>query len=121
MTLDILVIDDDARMCDLIRAILEDDGYVVQTAADGGALRVAHTDPPHLIFLDLMMPVMDGYEMAHHLRADPATAAIPIVIMSAGGQAKAGAEQLGAVGYLPKPFDIDQLSAFAATYAPHAL
>jgi two-component system phosphate regulon response regulator PhoB len=113
----ILVVDDEVAICTLIRYILEDGGYCVETATDGRALHVAAGTQPALVLLDLMMPGMDGYEIGLRLRAHPATAAIPIVIMSAGARVRQAAEQIGADGYLEKPFE---LTALLRTVAAHA-
>lgn len=84
----VLVVDDDASITEVIRAAMEDEGYRVLTAVDGGALPLAHTQRPDVILLDLHMPAMDGAEVSRRLRADPATAHIPIIVMSAGHQLK---------------------------------
>jgi CheY-like chemotaxis protein len=79
----VLVVDDDAGIRDLLEIALEEEGYRVYTAVDGAALQLAHDRQPALILLDLMMPGMDGFEVSQRLRADPATAHIPIIVMSA--------------------------------------
>jgi CheY-like chemotaxis protein len=111
----VLVVDDDDDIRDLVQAVLEMHGYRVDQAAGASALRIRPGAPPALILLDLMMPVVDGYEIGRRLRADPATAPIPIVIMSAGTQAAAAAAELRAEGYLAKP----DLARLVATVAAH--
>lgn len=117
MTHHILIIDDDEDICAIITTVLEEGGYTVATAVDEEALRVAHADPPSLVLLDLSMPHMDGYEVGRRLHADPVTAAIPIVVMSAGRHTRAGAAQVGAQGYLVKPFSLAQLDTMVALHA----
>ena len=113
----VLVVDDDQAIRTLIRDILEDEGYTVGDAMDGEALRAAAERRPAVILLDLMMPVMDGYEVGRRLRADPHTAGIPIVVMSAGSKAQAGAARIGAETYLSKPFDLETLLSTVGAYA----
>jgi CheY-like chemotaxis protein len=83
----ILVVDDDvdirASLCDF----LEDEGYTIATAANGrDALDYLRGNPaPSVVLLDLMMPIMDGYEFRTEQKRDPAIAAIPVVVMTARG------------------------------------
>jgi CheY-like chemotaxis protein len=81
-----------------------------------GALSVAHDQQPDLILLDIMMPGMDGVEVSKRLRADPTTAAIPIVAMSATSNLMALADQMPIDDRLPKPFDLDHVSAVVARW-----
>lgn len=106
----VLVIEDDLAIADVIMEALELEGFTVEHAVDGEALRLADQAPrPAVVLLDLMMPGMDGFEVARRLRANPTTRAIPIVAMSAGQQVREGAARMGANGYLAKPFDLAQL------------
>jgi CheY-like chemotaxis protein len=85
-------------------------------AIDGGALDVAQTAQPDLILLDLMMPGMDGFEVSRRLRDDPATASIPIVVMSASERIRNPSMILAVDGRLPKPFELDELYATVARW-----
>jgi CheY-like chemotaxis protein len=114
----ILVVEDDKDMRSMIKDVLEPEGYAIDTAADGAAVHVSADNPPALVLLDLMMPIIDGYEVGRRLRADPRTAAIPIIVMSSGTHAAQGAQQIGANGYLAKPFDLNELLRTVAAYAP---
>ena len=110
----ILVVEDDSDISEAVSAILGDYGYSVVVAANGrealDRLRESAT-PPRLILLDLMMPVMDGWQFRAAQAADPALAAIPVVLVSADvGVAKA-AEQLAVSAWLRKPVDIRALIA----------
>lgn len=79
----IVVVDDEPGFCETIQDLLEDEGYAVQTAMDGGAglaLLRRLSPPPCLLILDIFMPVLDGNAVYRAMRADPALAAIPVVI-----------------------------------------
>ncbi len=97
-----LVADDDADILMLVSLTLERDGYDVVTARDGlTALQTAQTRLPHLAVLDLMMPGIDGCEVTRRLRAREATAAIPIVILTAKAMTAQDKARLnGQISYL---------------------
>jgi two-component system chemotaxis response regulator CheY len=102
----ILVVDDESNMRFLLRMILETAGYEVAEAPHGAAaLERARESRPDLIVTDLMMPVMGGHELIERLRAEPATAGVPIVVVSANPRA-ALPEADARIG---KPFDADAL------------
>jgi CheY-like chemotaxis protein len=107
----VLVVDDDLEIRAFLALALEDEGYEVTTAVDGAALRAARDQHPDVILLDLMMPGMDGAEVSRQLRADPATEAVPIIVMSAHDRLDALSAQMPVQDRLPQPFD------FAAMYA----
>lgn len=105
----ILIVDDEAIIGRIIKFNLEQEGFEVETATDGLiALSRVKTASPDLIVLDLLMPKMDGWEVAQRLKQDPATAKIPILILSIVGDREKG-QQAGAAGYLLKPFSMDDL------------
>jgi CheY-like chemotaxis protein len=80
----VLVVDDDPEFRGVLRDVLEDQGCSVYEAADGrAALAVLRTLMPDLIFLDLVMPVMDGWTLHAELRRDPERAKIPVALLSA--------------------------------------
>jgi CheY-like chemotaxis protein len=110
----ILVIEDEPDIASVIKETLELGGYDVVTAADGATVQIDADHCPALILLDLMLPRSDGQEVYHHLRADSLTAHVPIILMSANAPLLRRAAQLGADGYLEKPFDIDTLLAIVA-------
>jgi len=102
----VLVVDDTPDNLSLMSGLLKDD-YKVKVANGGEkALKIAQSDnPPDLILLDIMMPGMDGYEVCHRLKADPATRDIPVIFLTAKAEVedeKKGLE-LGAVDYITKP------------------
>lgn len=113
----ILIVDDDVDIVSMMELILKGEGYRVHVAPTGKAgLEEVRREKPSLILLDMKMPVMDGWEFIRRLRAEHPDAP-PIVIVSAAEDAKAWAEEVGAVGWLPKPFDIDELVKCAKAYA----
>ena len=80
----ILVVDDDPIIRDMMVDMLDLEGYPVRTARNGReALELLHSEENYLVFLDLMMPGMSGFEMVARLRAQPAAAGIPVMIVSA--------------------------------------
>lgn len=113
-----MVVDDSKTIRDLISMNLELEGYDVVTATNGlecldhMAKVTAGEEPmPHLMLLDVVMPGMDGVELTARLKATPATAKIPILIVSASAQRRDFelARGAGADGYLTKPFAPDDL------------
>jgi len=108
----ILVIEDDPPALRFIRHALQDEGYQVLTATNGLAgLRKAKREEPDLIVLDIMLPGIDGFEVCHRLRAEPQTAQLPILMLSAWAQeiAKATGLKVGADDYLLKPADSSEI------------
>jgi CheY-like chemotaxis protein len=106
----VLVVDDDTSILDTVSAILSGEGYDVVSAATGQeALDAVARKPPVVILLDMRMPIMDGWAVARALREKGI--AIPIVVMTAAESAKRWADEVGAEGYLAKPFGLDDLLA----------
>ena len=113
LTPSILVVDDEGSIRTICRVNLETDGMTVDEAADGReALERVRRQQPELVLLDVMMPDVDGWQVAAELAAEPATRDIPVVFLSARAarEDKARAQELGAVGYIVKPFDPVALS-----------
>ena len=114
----VLVIDDDPDVGRLVRLILELEGHEVVLTDDGlRGLAAAQHQRPDAIVLDLMMPVMDGYEVLKQLQADPRTCDVPVVVLSAVTlrETRERVEGAGAVAFIAKPFDADQLSRAVAS------
>jgi DNA-binding response OmpR family regulator len=110
----ILICDDDDMLIELLQHRIGARGFAVVAARDGGeALRLAKDEQPDAIVLDAMMPVMDGHQVLRQLRADPETAAVPVIMLTARRQERdiVGALELGANDYLVKPFIPDELIA----------
>lgn len=116
MTRKILAVDDEPSIVRLVKAALTARGHEVVTAHDGqDALDKVALEKPDLIVLDIMMPRMDGREVARRLSKNPATAKIPIVFLSAIGDLDSQLdtlEELKDVEYLTKPFDVHELGDY---------
>ena len=107
----VLVVDDDPDIRELLFTALEDEGFEVVPAGNGQeALAIIKTFRPDVIVLDLMMPVMDGWQFAAELRArDEGDEDIPIVLLSAARDLKTHAKALAAADIIEKPFDLAEL------------
>lgn len=104
----VLVVDDDTSILDTVSSILSGEGYDVVSAASGKeALEAVARKQPVVILLDMRMPVMDGWAVARALRSQGIS--VPIVVMTAADSAKRWADEVGAEGYLAKPFGLDEL------------
>jgi CheY-like chemotaxis protein len=113
----VLVVDDAAAIRELIAVNLELEGYDVDRAGDGEeALAAIARQRPDVITLDVMMPRLDGFSTIERLRSDPATADIPVVLVTGRASAadRARGEQLRVDGYLSKPFEPSELVATIA-------
>jgi PAS domain S-box-containing protein len=110
----VLIVDDDAAIRLICREVLEAHGFLVREAEEGnGAIAEARRFRPDLVLVDVMMPEIDGFELAQRLRGERETALVPIIFVSARGQTadKVRAFKLGAEDYLVKPFDTAELVA----------
>jgi len=111
---DVLIVEDEPDIRSLIVHHLERDGFRCRTAASGGeALARVRTATPDLVVLDLMLPGMDGLEVCRRLRADPATAGLPIIMLTAKADEvdRVVGLEMGADDYLAKPFSTKELVA----------
>jgi len=115
----ILVVDDNPDKLQLIEAALSLAGYQVSTAGDGvEALAAIESYQPDLVITDVMMPRMNGYELAQRIRANPVTKFIPVIMQTAAGRRTEDlrrANEVGALGYITDPTDIDLLLARTRT------
>jgi CheY-like chemotaxis protein len=107
----ILVVEDDVEVAALLQGVLTSYGYAVEMADELSVVQASREHLPDLILLDLLMPSVSGLEAARHLRDLPETSDIPIVLMSGTPDVAERAAQLGAAGYLKKPFELDDLLA----------
>ena len=125
----ILIVDDNADLLTVLRLGFSKAGYVVRTADNGAvALKKARTFEPDLLLLDLIMPEMDGFAICETLKKNPATAGIPIVVLTglASELSRFAGLESGADEYLTKPFNFNEILAKvqdvlerkAAGYAP---
>jgi CheY-like chemotaxis protein len=109
----ILIVDDAPRNCILFEALMEAEGYVALSVGSGEeALAHVARQRPDLILLDVMMPDMSGYDVAKILKADPATADIPLIMVTARVEpgARLAALESGADHFLTKPVDQAELA-----------
>jgi len=112
----VLVVDDDPDILQTLALCLSTEGYNVLMAANGQeALDVLSREKPAVVLLDLMMPVMDGWEFARSL--DPG-ARPPIIVLSADRNVSAKAKEIGALGWLAKPFELSELLAAVRSVVP---
>lgn len=105
----VLIVEDDASLRQVLRWALEDEGLAVDTVADGHqALAWLAQHKPALLLLDWGLPGLSGEQVAAGLRATHGLG-VPIVLVTADGRAAAKAEHVGALSYVRKPFDLDEL------------
>jgi DNA-binding response OmpR family regulator len=113
----VLVVEDDADLAALLELVLSEAGYPVRTAGEGrAALARVEEELPALVLLDMRMPGMNGWEFAREFRARHGRAC-PIVVVTAAENARGRAEEIGAEGWLAKPFDLDDVLALVRTHA----
>ncbi|GAB6061423.1 response regulator transcription factor [Deferrisoma palaeochoriense] len=114
----VLVIDDDPALVRFVELFLEPEGFQVDGALSGAeGVERAKEHPPDAILLDLMLPDMDGWEVLRELKAQPQTAGVPVVVVTArsGGEDRMRSLELGADDLVAKPFDIRELQARIAS------
>lgn len=109
----LLIVDDVPDNLFLVRTILEDEGYEIITSSNGhDALKIIESEPPDLVLLDVMMPLMDGYEVTRRIRAMKDLPFIPILLITAYDRANAvKGLDLGADEFIRKPIEADELLA----------
>lgn len=110
----VLLIEDEANIAEAIRFLLSRDGYEVDVRQDGlDALSVISGNPPDLVVLDLMLPGLSGLEILTALRANDATRALPVLMLTAKGQGRdrKAAEEAGVSAFMAKPFDNAEMRA----------
>jgi CheY-like chemotaxis protein len=107
----VMVVDDDPEILKALVGVLRDESYETMAAMNGveALHRLRHGPRPDLIVLDLMMPQMDGIELAERLRADAELADVPVLLFSANDRVKLHAKELGALSHVKKPVDLDLL------------
>ncbi|MCS7033141.1 MAG: response regulator [Phycisphaerae bacterium] len=118
---DILVVEDDSVLNELLGAYVQLAGFQYRPARDAeSALREVQSRPPALVILDLMLPDLDGFEVCRRLRASPATAKVPILMLTALNtpESRRRGLECGASEYLTKPFDPDTLIEAIRRHAP---
>ena len=106
-----LVVEDDKNIAELLRLYLEKDGFEVSIASDGGqGLRLAGEVEPDVILLDIMLPVMEGWQVCKEIRRN---SQVPIIMLTAKGETfdKVSGLEMGADDYVTKPFEVKELIA----------
>ena len=114
----VLVVEDDDDLRESLEILLGRRGFTVQSARHGEEAleQIDPEHPPCLIVLDLMMPVMDGWELRRRLLADPRLASVPVVLCSGVADLRAAADTLEAVAYLVKPVRLEKLYELVASH-----
>ena len=111
MTKRALIVEDDGNIAELLRLYLEKDGFEVHIAQDGGkGVEAAHNYNPDIIILDIMLPVMDGWQVCREVRKN---SKVPIIMLTAKGETfdKVSGLEMGADDYMTKPFEVKELLA----------
>jgi DNA-binding response OmpR family regulator len=108
----VLIVEDDVDLREMMAQLLTIEGFAAATAANGREaldyLKDNH-DRPHVILLDLMMPVMDGWEFRRRMQSDPDIAELPVIVLSALDPSRA--KDVDSAAFLKKPLDFDRLLA----------
>jgi CheY-like chemotaxis protein len=111
----ILIVEDEADLRDMMSQLLKLEGYESAAVSNGReALMYLETDRPDLILLDLMMPVMDGWEFLRRQKADAHVADVPVIVLTALDRGRAG--DIDVTEYLKKPLDFDRLLSLVRKY-----
>ena len=111
MAIKVLIVEDDSNIAQLLQLYLEKEGYATQVAPDGGAgITQFQSFRPDLVLLDIMLPVIDGWEVCRRIRETDKT---PIIMMTAKGELedKVGGLEMGADDYIVKPFEMKEVMA----------
>lgn len=114
MTATILIVDDDYMNREILQAHMNNAGYTVLTANSGSAaLEILQRQLPDLILMDVRMPGMTGYELCAHLKSQPQTQHLPVLLMTAmdDDENQASVTAAGADGFVAKPFDANNIQA----------
>jgi two-component system cell cycle response regulator DivK len=120
----VLIVEDEADNCEIMRSVVEDLlGYRALLAGNGEvALSKLRQNKPDLILMDLMMPVLDGFEATARIKSDPSTQHIPVIVVTALSRPNDRTRILigGADAYITKPFSLDMLANMIERYAQSA-
>ena len=114
----VLVVDDDPGVLEVLELALSAEGYDVVLARDGQeALERAASSQPNVMLVDLMMPVMDGWQFVRECRKHEEWDRTPVIILSAARNVEHAAQELGAQAVVSKPFNLDDLLNVVASHA----
>jgi len=112
MSKHVVLVEDEINIAEAIRFLLSNDGWRVETLANGAnAAEVIRNAAPDLVMLDVMLPGKSGFEILHDLRTDPATQTLPVLMLTARGQARDRemAEKAGVSKFMTKPFSNSEM------------
>jgi CheY-like chemotaxis protein len=110
----VLIVEDDPDILSSLAEVIREEGFDVETAANGyQALARLESNPPGLIFLDLMMPLMDGWRFLELAQQRFPSLHVPVVLLSAVHSLSSEAQKLGVTAFLPKPFDLEAVTRLA--------
>jgi CheY-like chemotaxis protein len=114
----VLVVEDDADILSSLVEVIREEGFDVLSAANGyQALSQLEHEPPDLIFLDLMMPVMDGWKFLESMHSRFPQLEVPVVLLSAVHNLPDEARRLGVTRFLRKPFELEDVARIAHEFA----
>lgn len=118
----VLLVEDDPDVRESLAMLLKLHGVRVVTAADGAEALdwMRRVGPPGLVLLDLMMPVMNGWQLRAAMLGDPSLARVPVVILSGADDVEGAAAALGAAAYLRKPLDFSQVRRLVDAHCARA-
>lgn len=114
MAVRVLIAEDDPHIVESLSFVLGREGFEVIAALEGDdALRRLQADPPDVVILDVMLPKRDGFEVLKAVKADPALRNLPVIVLTAKGQAhdRRMAEQMGVTSFMTKPFSNTEVVA----------
>lgn len=120
----ILMADDSPTVRDMLRAMLAPESYDVLSAADGeNAVRIASAEKPDLVLLATILPRLNGYQVCRRLKAQAATAHIPVILLTSQRREaeQARRAEQGVDGYLTRPFSPEQLQEVIRRYSPQSI
>lgn len=122
MTIRVLIAEDEPHIVESLGFVLQRNGYEVVSVFDGeAAMTRLRSDPPDMMILDVMLPRLNGFEVLKQVKSDPALRSIPVIILTAKGQAhdRRMAEEIGVDGFMTKPFSnreiVEELRRLAPT------
>jgi CheY-like chemotaxis protein len=113
----ILVADDDPSIIDVLTLMLEHAGYKVYSSANLQTIADINRISPDLVLLDVLMSGINGFDICKHLKSQPSTSRIPVIIISASKNKKQTAIKAGAEDFISKPFEMDELLQKVAKYS----
>ena len=115
--LTILIVEDEQPVRALLAQLLTGDGYQARVAVHGAqALEMMAKERPDLVLSDVMMPLMGGAELCRRLKHEPATAGIPVILMTSAG--RAAADGTGCDAFIAKPFDLNEIEDLVRRWLP---